>query len=71
MQIKKISDKLNFDVEAQYCYKHGYSTSKGGCNSDCKSKEWTSANYWHANFGGNTAGCKKETIYSCSFSCKR
>lgn len=74
MKIKKISEKLNFDVEAQsICWEHGwgYDKDSSNCNRDCKTTDWTSANYWHAKYGGNTAGCQKETVYSCTWSCKR
>ena len=68
MEIKKISDKLNFDVESQ-C-KHGTSSSKGGCKADCKKSKWVAASWLHSKLKAyRFLNCRKSTYYTCSWTC--
>ena len=69
MEIKKISDKINFDVEAQCT--HGESSTKGGCHADCKKTRWISASLVDAIQPNRQAvlQCKMETYYTCSWAC--
>lgn len=69
MQIKKISEKLSFDVEAQDKCPHGKSRRNAACSTDCKKETWSGANAIYYNKGGDWRYfCKKTTTYSCSTS---
>lgn len=66
MEIKKISSKLDFSVEAQ-C-DHGESSKKGGCHADCKKSRYVAQGAPNAIFAGGP--CYKQVYYTCSWSCK-
>lgn len=63
MNIKKISGKLDFDVEAQ-C-RHGESYYKGGCKADCKKTRYVNSGWHLIKF----FRCDKQTYYTCSMTC--
>lgn len=68
MEVKKISNKLDFNVEAQCS--HGTSSSKGGCKADCKKTKWTNQNWLFGSFiWGKYAVCYKKAYYTCSMTC--
>lgn len=71
MKIKKISEKLSFDIEAQASKcPHGKTRMNKDCSTDCASTSWSGANAFYANvIGGDWKyWCKKSTTYSCSTS---
>ena len=71
MEIKKITNKLNFDVEAQQC-NHGSSTTEGGCHADCSKTTYTGASFldvWEFWTKHRPTNCHSHTTYTCSWSC--
>lgn len=71
MKIKKIQDKLNFDVEVQdKCPQHGNTRWWASCSSDCALTVWNGMNAWFIDTDADWSEfCKKETTYSCATLC--
>ena len=69
MTIKKISQKLKFDVEAQDCCPDGWFRFSENCSNDCEKVTWSGANAFKVLQGGDwRVLCTKETTYSCATS---
>lgn len=69
MKIKKISEKLSFDVEAQRKCPDGKTSLFASCATDCKKVNWSysTAILWYFTSKYRNL-CKKSTTYSCSTS---
>lgn len=74
MKIKKITEKLDFDVEAQAkkikCPFHPNKKTTQSCAYDCKHTNWSGSNALAVAMNPKLYKllCKKSTYYDCSVS---